>query len=148
MVELFEATLTQPLPCTPAIRLDVRLHSCYMLLLCIILVMWCFIEDCMWVAKALGANNMVITWEDLAVYFGCVVRVESTRHGSMTSLWAKSCRKGVTWASFMRGTCGGYRIVEQIPGRRLFVGQIPEIEVLSKHGVLVIPLRRCLVWSL
>jgi hypothetical protein len=30
------------------------------------------------VALALGADNMVITWGDLGVRFGCVVRVEST----------------------------------------------------------------------
>ena len=38
-------------------------------------------------AKALGAYNGIITWGDLGVCLGCVVRVESTRHDPTTSLW-------------------------------------------------------------
>jgi hypothetical protein len=43
------------------------------------------------VAMALGADNVVITWGDLGVRLGCVVRVESTRQDSTMSLWEKSC---------------------------------------------------------
>jgi hypothetical protein len=38
---------------------------------------------------------------------GCVVRVESIRQDPTMSLWGKSCRRGVTWASLVRGTYGG-----------------------------------------
>jgi hypothetical protein len=48
------------------------------------------------VAMALGADNVVITWRDLGVHLGCVVRVESTGQDSTTSHWDKFCREGVT----------------------------------------------------
>ena len=47
-------------------------------------------------AMALGADNVVITWGDLGVHLGCVVRVESTGKDSTMSPWDKSCREGVT----------------------------------------------------
>ena len=37
-------------------------------------------------AKAHGFNNLVITWGDLSVCFGCVVTVKSTRQDSTMSL--------------------------------------------------------------
>ena len=40
---------------------------------------------------ALGANKVVITWGDLGVRHGCVVRVESTGQDSTTSPLDKSC---------------------------------------------------------
>ena len=46
---------------------------------------------------ACDVDNMVITWGDLGVCLGCVVRVESTRQDSTTSLWtsvAKGKRPG------------------------------------------------------
>ena len=36
-------------------------------------------------AMALGADNVVITWGDLSMRLGCVVRVELTRQDSTTS---------------------------------------------------------------
>jgi hypothetical protein len=44
------------------------------------------------VAMALGADNMVISWRDLDMHFGCVVRVESTRQDSTMSLWTSLAR--------------------------------------------------------
>jgi hypothetical protein len=45
---------------------------------------------------ALGADNVAITWGDLGVCLGCVVRVESTGQDSTMIPWDKSCREGVT----------------------------------------------------
>jgi hypothetical protein len=45
------------------------------------------------VALALSADNVVITWGDLGVRLGCVVRVESTVQDSMTSLWESLARR-------------------------------------------------------
>jgi hypothetical protein len=63
------------------------------------------------VDKARGADNLVKLDNelggDLGVRLGCVVRVESIGQDPMTSLWGKSCRRGATWASLVRGTCGG-----------------------------------------
>jgi hypothetical protein len=42
------------------------------------------------------------------VCLGCVVRVESIGQDPTMSLWGKSCRRGVTWASLMRDTCDGF----------------------------------------
>jgi hypothetical protein len=36
--------------------------------------------------------KLVITWGDLGVCLGCVVRVESTGHDSTTSLWTSLAR--------------------------------------------------------
>jgi hypothetical protein len=47
---------------------------------------------------------------------GCVVRVESIGQDLTTSLWDKSCQGGATWASPVRGTCGGCMCDEQILG--------------------------------
>jgi hypothetical protein len=66
---------------------------------------------------------------------GCVVRVESIGQDPMMSLWGKSCQRGATWASLVRGTCGGC-MCEQI-GCWLSLVEVP-----SRHGVLVIPMRR------
>ena len=40
-------TLTQPYPCTPAIRLDARLLYLLLTLLRIISTMWCMVEECL-----------------------------------------------------------------------------------------------------
>ena len=45
---------------------------------------------------ALGADNVLITWGDLGMPLGCVVRVESTGQESTISHWDKPCREGVT----------------------------------------------------
>ena len=47
----------------------------------------------------------------------------------------------------MGDTCGGYLCEEYTLGRRLSVGQVPVMEVPSRHGVLVIPYEKisCLV---
>jgi hypothetical protein len=71
---------------------------------------------------------------------GYVARVEWIRQDPMTSLWGKSCRRGATWASLVRGTCG--RCMCEPTGYWL-----SPVEVPSSHGVLVIPLRRYPVWS-
>jgi hypothetical protein len=41
------------------------------------------------------------------VHLGCVVRVESIGHDPTMSLLGKSCRRGATLASLVRGTYGG-----------------------------------------
>jgi hypothetical protein len=74
------------------------------------------------------------------VHLGCVVRVESIGQDTTMILWGKSCPRGATWASLVRGTCGGC-MCEQT-GCWLSLVDVP-----SRHGVLVIPLRRYLVWS-
>ena len=59
-------------------------------------------------AVKLGKNqtmNMGRSWRESWV---CVVRVESIGQDLTTSLWGKSCRRGVTWASLARVTCGRY----------------------------------------
>jgi hypothetical protein len=69
------------------------------------------------------------------MHLRCVVRVESIGQDSTTSLWGKSCRRGATWASLKRGTCGGC-MCEQTGC------WLSPVVVPSRHGVLVIPLRR------
>ena len=58
---------------------------------------------------AWDADLVVITWGDLSVHRGCVVRVESTRQDSMTSLWmslARGMRPGHSLQEVpMVGTC-------------------------------------------
>ena len=43
-------------------------------------------------AIALGAIDVVITWGDLGVCLGCVVRVESTGQDATMSLWTSLAR--------------------------------------------------------
>jgi hypothetical protein len=71
---------------------------------------------------------------------GCVVRVESIGQDPMMSLWGKSCQRGATWVSLVRGTYGGC-MCEQTGC------WLSPVEVPSRHGVLVIPLRRYSVRS-
>jgi hypothetical protein len=62
------------------------------------------------VDEARGADNLVKLDNELGeslVCLGCVVRVESIGQDPTMNLWGKSCRRGVTWASLVRGTCGG-----------------------------------------
>ena len=68
-------TLSQPYPYTPAIRIDTRI----ILLLTSNLHYICDVMLGGGLAMALYADNVVITWGDLGVRLGCVVRVESTR---------------------------------------------------------------------
>jgi hypothetical protein len=74
------------------------------------------------------------------VCFGCVVRDESIGQDPMMSLWGKSCWRGVTWASLVRGTYGGCMCEET--GCWLSLVEVP-----LRHGVLVIPFEKisCLV---
>jgi hypothetical protein len=65
------------------------------------------------------------------VCVGCVVRVESIEQDPTTSLWGKSCRRGVTWASLVRGTYGGC-MCEQTGC------WLSSVEGPSRHGVLVV----------
>ena len=47
---------------------------------------------------------MMITWGDLGVCLGCVVRVESTRHDSTMSLWtclARGCNLGIPYERYL-----------------------------------------------
>ena len=52
--------------------------------------------------------KLVITWGDLGVHLGCVVRVESIGQDLRMSCWMSLARGGATWASPMSGTYGGY----------------------------------------
>jgi hypothetical protein len=48
--------------------------------------------------------KLVITWRDLGVRLGCVVRVESTEQDSMMSHWmslARGCDLGITYERYL-----------------------------------------------
>ena len=98
---------------------------------------------------ALGTDNMVKCDDnrgECCMCLGCVVRVELTGQECTTSLGtslAGECGLGIP----TRDTCGGYKLFEGVPGQRAFVERNLGKEVPSRHGVLVIPLRRCPVWS-
>jgi hypothetical protein len=49
-------------------------------------------------------QKLGITWGDLGVRFGCVVRVESTRQDSMMSHWmslARGCDLGIPYERYL-----------------------------------------------
>jgi hypothetical protein len=49
-------------------------------------------------------QKLEITWGDLSVRFGCVVRVESTRQDSMMSHWtslARGCDLGIPYERYL-----------------------------------------------
>ena len=109
-------------PCTHAVRLDAYLLTyLQLLLLCIISVMWCLVEDCLWVVKALDADNVVTTGEIMA----CILGVWWGLSWSGRILWwvvGQVFLGGVTWASPIRGTYGGCMWDEEILGWSVLVG--------------------------
>ena len=89
--------------------------------------------------------KLVITWRDLGMCIGCVVRLESTRQDSTTSLWtslARGMRPGhslrevpVAGTCEMRRSRGGVSLWDEALGWRCHRGMgrwlAPREDVLS-----------------
>jgi hypothetical protein len=98
-------------------------------LLRIISMMWCLVEDCLWVAKALGADNKVITTREILVWFLGVWWGSSWLNKILQRALVRvllECDLSARWeVDLWRVLVSGID-----SGRSVFAGRIPEIEVL------------------
>ena len=147
-------------PCTPTVRLDARLLTCYCFYYA--LYLWCDAWwRIVWVVKALGASNVVTTGEILACVLGVWWGL-SQPNRILRWFFGWVLPRGCDLGFPMWGTCGGYMWDEEVLGwsvwqrlrglqlqqfwRRKRMEQLLGFEDRSHHHELRVDLSWFLTW--